>query len=202
VVEGARLESVYTGNRIAGSNPAPSAKPTPERAVERTRRAAAARDAHHANQTDKVKRVAEVTIDDKTGEDWCEREDRRVELRECLKDLDDLADLGQRSIGEIIALICRDLGLTPDRQRWVDASWAKQEMGERPPGAPYAVWPPTRPSLARKAAPTRKPTRAHVPAPAPAPKLMPEREPASSGVRPAAALQLARPDETISLPKH
>jgi hypothetical protein len=25
VVEGARLESVYTGNRIAGSNPAPSA---------------------------------------------------------------------------------------------------------------------------------------------------------------------------------
>jgi hypothetical protein len=27
VVEGARLESVYTGNRIAGSNPAPSAIP-------------------------------------------------------------------------------------------------------------------------------------------------------------------------------
>ena len=26
MVEGARLESVYTGNRIAGSNPAPSAK--------------------------------------------------------------------------------------------------------------------------------------------------------------------------------
>ena len=26
VVEGARLESVYTGNRIAGSNPAPSAR--------------------------------------------------------------------------------------------------------------------------------------------------------------------------------
>jgi hypothetical protein len=25
VVEGARLESVYTGNRIVGSNPAPSA---------------------------------------------------------------------------------------------------------------------------------------------------------------------------------
>jgi hypothetical protein len=26
VVEGARLESVYAGDRIAGSNPAPSAK--------------------------------------------------------------------------------------------------------------------------------------------------------------------------------
>jgi hypothetical protein len=29
VVEGARLESVYTGNRIAGSNPAPSATTKP-----------------------------------------------------------------------------------------------------------------------------------------------------------------------------
>ena len=31
VVEGARLESVYVGNRIAGSNPAPSAKSTVRR---------------------------------------------------------------------------------------------------------------------------------------------------------------------------
>jgi len=30
VAEGARLESVYTGNRIVGSNPTPSAKPFPE----------------------------------------------------------------------------------------------------------------------------------------------------------------------------
>jgi hypothetical protein len=28
VAEGARLESVYTGNRIVGSNPTPSAKTT------------------------------------------------------------------------------------------------------------------------------------------------------------------------------
>jgi hypothetical protein len=31
VAEGARLESVYTGNRIVGSNPTPSARPLPER---------------------------------------------------------------------------------------------------------------------------------------------------------------------------
>jgi hypothetical protein len=30
VVEGARLERVYTGNRIVGSNPTPSATPAPE----------------------------------------------------------------------------------------------------------------------------------------------------------------------------
>ena len=29
VAEGARLESVYTGNRIVGSNPTPSASPVP-----------------------------------------------------------------------------------------------------------------------------------------------------------------------------
>ena len=117
-----------------------------ERAAERTRRAAAARDAHRANQRDKVKRVAEATIDAETGEDWNEREDLLDALSERLKDFDDYADLGNRSIGEIIARICRDLGLKPDWRRWVDAAWAKQEMAEKPPGSPYADWPPVRPA--------------------------------------------------------
>ena len=30
MAEGARLESVYTGNRIVGSNPTPSARPLPQ----------------------------------------------------------------------------------------------------------------------------------------------------------------------------
>jgi hypothetical protein len=124
-----------------------------ERAAERTRRAAAARDAHRGTQMDKVKRVAEATIDAETGEDWNEREDLHDKLSECLKDFDDYADLGNRSIGEIIARICRDLGVKPDWRRWVDAAWAKQEMAEKPPGSPYAVWPPTRAAPARKAAP-------------------------------------------------
>src|SRR3984957_4546803 len=34
VAEGARLESVYTGNRIVGSNPAPLARPFPERILQ------------------------------------------------------------------------------------------------------------------------------------------------------------------------
>jgi hypothetical protein len=138
-----------------------------ERAAERTRRAAAARDAHRDTQMDKVTRVAEATIDAETGEDWNEREDLHDKLSECLKDFDDYADLGNRSIGEIIARICRDLGLKPDWRRWVDASWAKQEIAEKPPGSPYAVWPPTRATPARKAASAPKP--------------------APSGVRPAAA---------------
>ena len=143
-----------------------------ERAAERTRRAVAARDAHRDNQMDKVKRVAEATIDAETGEDWNEREDLLDALSERLKDFDDYADLGNRSIGEIIARICRDLGLTPDWQRWVDASWAKQEMVEKPAGSPYAVWPPTRTTPVRKTAAASKPAAKSNPAP--------------SGARPAA----------------
>ncbi|MEA2757117.1 MAG: hypothetical protein QOJ54_3406, partial [Aliidongia sp.] len=65
------------------------------------------------------------------------------------------------SIGEIIARICRDLGVTPDWARWVDADWARDEMATKPPGSPYATWPPVRP--------------------------VPARKPAASGARPAAA---------------
>ena len=123
-----------------------SRRSSEERAAERTRRAAAARDAHRDHQRNKVKRVAEATIDAETGEDWNEREDLLDALSERLKDFDDYADLGNRSIGEIIARICRDLGLKPDWRRWVDAAWAKQEMAEKPPGSPYADWPPVRPA--------------------------------------------------------
>ena len=37
MVEGARLESVYTGNRIEGSNPAPSARPARQALGENSR---------------------------------------------------------------------------------------------------------------------------------------------------------------------
>jgi hypothetical protein len=128
-------------------------------AAERERRAAAARDKHRAYQRAKVKRVIDATLDDaagddddddEAGEDSDERERLEDEWRERLLDFDDYALGGQRSVGEIIARICRDLGVTPDWARWVDADWARDEMTTKPPGSPYAVWPPIRP--ARKSA--------------------------------------------------
>jgi hypothetical protein len=162
-----------------------------ERAAERTRRAAAARAAHRANQMDKVKRVAEATIDAETGEDWNEREDLHDALSERLKDFDDYADLGNRSIGEIIARICRDLGLKPDWRRWVDAAWAKQEMAEKPPGSPYADWPPSRATPARKAVSVRDIITPRAPAPAPKPAA--EGKPAPADARSAAATSTGPP---------
>jgi hypothetical protein len=128
-----------------------------ENAAERERRAAAARDKHRAYQQAKVKRVIDATLDDaagddedEAGEDSDERERLEDEWRERLLDFDDYALGGQRSVGEIIARICRDLGVTPDWARWIDADWARDEMASKPPGSPYAVWPPIRP--ARKSA--------------------------------------------------
>jgi hypothetical protein len=114
--------------------------------AERERRAAEARDKHRAYQRAKAKRVIDATLDAEAGEDWEERERLEDELRERLLDFDDYALCGQRSVGEIIARICRDLGVTPDWARWVDADWARDEMAAKPPGSPYAVWPPIRPA--------------------------------------------------------
>jgi hypothetical protein len=110
-------------------------------------------------------------------------------LSERLKDFDDYADLGNRSIGEIIARICRDLGLKPDWWRWVDAAWAKQEMAEKPPGSPYADWPPCRP--ARKAVSVRDIITPRAPAPAPKPAA--EGKPAPADARPTAATSTGPP---------
>jgi hypothetical protein len=119
-----------------------------ETAADRARRAAAARDQHRAYQRAKVGRVIDATLDAAAGNDEDDEERERLEdeWREHLLDFDDYALGGTRSIGEIIARICRDLGVTPDWARWVDADWARDEMAAKPAGSPYAVWPPVRPA--------------------------------------------------------
>jgi len=136
-----------------------------ENAADRARRAAEARDRHRAYQRAKVKRVIDATLDDAAGadddgEDCDERERLEDEWRERLLDFDDYALGGQRSVGEIIARICRDLGVTPDWARWVDADWARDEMAAKPPGSPYAVWPPVRPARKPPASSARSGTAA------------------------------------------
>jgi hypothetical protein len=48
-------------------------------------------------------------------------------MHERLKDFDDYADFGNRSFGEIIARICRDLGIEPDWEKWQNEGWALEE---------------------------------------------------------------------------
>ena len=62
------------------------------------------------------------------------------EARERLEDERLYRELTKRPIGEIVALICQDLGLDPAWDRVADEWWARQEIDRPPPGSPYAGW--------------------------------------------------------------
>jgi hypothetical protein len=87
-------------------------------------RAVAAARERHQQQKMKVKRAVKRVIKKadrgpfKTA-DWLD------DLRERLEDLDD-TDLGDRPIGEIVARICRDLGVDFDRRLWEEESGASE----------------------------------------------------------------------------
>jgi hypothetical protein len=46
-----------------------------------------------------------------------------------------------RPFGEVVALICRGLGVTPDWAAWSAEPWAQEERRTRPATSPYADWP-------------------------------------------------------------
>ena len=43
------------------------------------------------------------------------------------------------SIGPTIAAFCKELGVTPDWDRWKDQDWAVEEAQDNTPGSPYAA---------------------------------------------------------------
>jgi hypothetical protein len=53
-------------------------------------------------------------------------------------DQDDANDLLERPISEVVALICKDLGLDPDWSRLAQEAWAEAEMASGDPGWPLA----------------------------------------------------------------
>ena len=65
------------------------------------------------------------------------------EVRERL-DAYDAAEFVDRPIGEMMARICKDLGVTPDWSLFEDEDWAVEEARTQAPGSPYAVGPPGR----------------------------------------------------------
>jgi len=58
-------------------------------------------------------------------------------LYERLDDPDDTVGLMDRPMGQVVASICRDLGLTPDWKAWSEEDWAIDEGEARPPGSPF-----------------------------------------------------------------
>ena len=103
--------------------------------------------------------VAEA-IEAETPED--DVEDLLEELDERLDDVDAAGEFDDRPIGELVASICRDLGITPDWSLWEDEDWAIEEARTRPPGSPYAA-PPSGEDDALAAPPPDPPWPTHHP---------------------------------------
>lgn len=81
-----------------------------------------------------VHRIVDAEIDDEDAADrLC------GDAWERLVDDDIYGDLSDRPIGEIVALICRDLGLSPDWSRWAGEAWAEAEAEAAPPSSPFAA---------------------------------------------------------------
>jgi hypothetical protein len=107
-------------------------------------------DARKARVERIVTRVIKAQLDD---EDAVER--LADEASERLDDEDLYGDVLARPFSEIVADICRDLGLDPDWSRLAQEPWAREEIDSGQAGAPLAA-PPARGAEARP--PYRHPT--------------------------------------------
>ena len=79
-----------------------------------------------------------------------------------------------RPFGEVVALICKGIGMTPDWDAWACEPWAQEEIAAQPPGSPYAGYasdppPPSLEPPEPRAAPPPDVAKLAAPPGAPAP---------------------------------
>ena len=91
-----------------------------------------------ANDYD-IRRAVDETIEAAT-DDPDEVERLRGELTERLEEDEVFEERSGWPIGVTIALICQDLGLNPDWDRWEARDWARQEAVQSPYDSPYATF--------------------------------------------------------------
>lgn len=85
-----------------------------------------------------IRRAVEDTIE-AAHDDFDDVERLKEELKERLDEDEVFEDRWNWPIGEAISLICQDLGLTPDWDRWENQGWAREEAEKSPPNSPYAT---------------------------------------------------------------
>jgi len=92
----------------------------------------------HVGKDYEIRRAVDETIET-SFDDPDDVERLRDALTERLYEDEVFAGRDSWPIGEAIALICQDLGLEPDWDRWETRNWARPEAGTSPPGSPYAT---------------------------------------------------------------
>jgi hypothetical protein len=115
-----------------------------------------ARQALETARKERVERIVERVIRAELDDE--EAADRLAEAAWERLDHDDIyGDLTAEPVGEIIARVCRDLGLSPDWGRLAEEAWARDEIRGGAAGSPFLAlsWPdppqtaPKRPSKTR-----------------------------------------------------
>jgi hypothetical protein len=85
----------------------------------------------------RVERIVERVAKTACGDDE-DRIDRLViEAGERLDDEDLYGDILEHPVGELVALLCRDLGLDPDWSRLAEEAWAREEIASGAPSSPF-----------------------------------------------------------------
>jgi hypothetical protein len=98
-------------------------------------RAAAAADPAHSHKARVEAIVSRIAKGETDDEDRLEA--IACETAERLDDDDIYGQVADRPVGELVALICRDLGLDPDWERLGEEAWAVEEKAAAPPGSPF-----------------------------------------------------------------
>jgi hypothetical protein len=110
------------------------------------------------------------------------------ETAERLDDDDVFGDVLTRPVGELVSLICRDLGFDPDWTRLAEEAWAQAEAAAGDPRSPFVLpaFPPRAPPPAEGEMGTLEaaPRRGGIPPPAPfEPRAEPVEAPAQARER-------------------
>jgi hypothetical protein len=95
-----------------------------------------------AAQVKRVQRIVRRVADDGEPLDAEALERLAAETAERLQDEDLYGDLLRTPVGEVVARICRDLGLDPDWASLAQEPWAQDEIRTRAPASPFAPWMP------------------------------------------------------------
>ena len=85
----------------------------------------------------RVERIVERVAKDAVGEDADALDKLMTEAGDRLDDEDLYGDVLNRPVGELVALICRDLKLDPDWARLAQEPWARAEAASGAPGSPF-----------------------------------------------------------------
>lgn len=91
------------------------------------------------NRKDRVERIV-GRVADNGARDRDEVERLMDEALERLEDEDLYGEIVTRPMGELVAALCRDLGLDPDWASLAQEPWALAEIASGAAGSPFAAW--------------------------------------------------------------